>query len=161
LIQDKRSDSLEPSCVSMKSDSSMNHPPLLRKKDRSSAPSLMQGTRLDPPDPSCVSMKSDTSMNHPPLLREGDLRYKKKTVESEIVTKNQLESVFKELENKVITLLKYELRRFMKLVSADYPACSEEVDEEDQSSVREGVLKITLQVLKDMNQTVLANTLQN
>ncbi|KAM9488308.1 NLR family CARD domain-containing protein 3-like isoform 1-T1 [Clarias gariepinus] len=165
LIQEERSDSLEPSCVSTKSDSSMNHPPLLQKQDKSSSLSLMQGKRLDSPDPSCVSMKSDTSMNHPPLLREGDssidIRFKKRTMESKIVTKNQLESVFKELENKVIALLKNELKRFMKLLSADYPSCSEEEDGEDHSSVREGVLKITLHVLKNMSHTDLANTLQN
>ncbi|MCJ8729074.1 hypothetical protein PDJAM_G00012200 [Pangasius djambal] len=68
-----------------------------------------------------------------------------------------------DLEHKVITLLKNELKRFKKLLSPDYPACSErEVeDEEDQSSVREGVLKITLHVLKNMNHTDLAHTLQN
>ncbi|XP_036419619.1 NLR family CARD domain-containing protein 3-like [Colossoma macropomum] len=58
--------------------------------------------------------------------------------------------------------MKNQLKRFVKLLSLDYPACSErEVeDEEDQSSVREGVLKITLTVLRNMNQTDLANTLQ-
>ncbi|MCI4374948.1 hypothetical protein PGIGA_G00012210 [Pangasianodon gigas] len=67
------------------------------------------------------------------------------------------------MEHKVITLIKNELKRFKKLLSPDYPACSErEVeDEEDQSSVREGALKITLHVLKNMNHTDLANTLQN
>ncbi|KAL6471872.1 hypothetical protein MHYP_G00205220 [Metynnis hypsauchen] len=48
----------------------------------------------------------------------------------------------------------------MKLLSLDYPVCSER-DEEDQSSVREGALKITLTVLRNMNQTDLANTLQS
>ncbi|KAF5887909.1 NLR family CARD domain-containing protein 3-like, partial [Clarias magur] len=68
-----------------------------------------------------------------------------------------------DLEHKVITLLKNELKRFKKLLSPDYPACSErEVeDEEDQSSVRESALKITLHDLKNMNHTDLANTLQN
>ncbi|KAF5889284.1 NLR family CARD domain-containing protein 3-like isoform X1, partial [Clarias magur] len=68
-----------------------------------------------------------------------------------------------DLEHKVITLLKNELNRFKKLLSPDYPACSErEVeDEEDQSSVRVSALKITLHVLKNMNHTDLANTLQN
>ncbi|KAI5621582.1 NACHT, LRR and PYD domains-containing protein 12 isoform X3 [Silurus asotus] len=69
----------------------------------------------------------------------------------------------KYLQHKVITLLQNELKRYKKLLSPDYPACSErEVDdEEDQSSVREGVLKITLHFLKNMKQTDLANTLQN
>ncbi|KAL6471857.1 hypothetical protein MHYP_G00205070, partial [Metynnis hypsauchen] len=68
-----------------------------------------------------------------------------------------------ELEHKVISLVKNQLKKFVKLLSLDYPACSErEVeDEEDQSSVREGALKITLTVLRNMNQTDLANTLQS
>ncbi|MCJ8736326.1 hypothetical protein PDJAM_G00258380 [Pangasius djambal] len=68
-----------------------------------------------------------------------------------------------ELKHKVITLIKNELKRFRELLSPDYPACTErEVeDEEDLHSVREGALKITLHVLKNMNHTDLANTLHN
>ncbi|KAK3525066.1 hypothetical protein QTP86_014356, partial [Hemibagrus guttatus] len=79
------------------------------------------------------------------------------------ISRNQLDSIFQELENKVITLIKKELKRFRKLLSPDYPACTErEVeDEEDLHSVREGALKITLHVLKNMNHTNLANTLHN
>ncbi|KAL6471881.1 hypothetical protein MHYP_G00205310, partial [Metynnis hypsauchen] len=68
-----------------------------------------------------------------------------------------------ELEHKVISLVKNQLKRFVKLLSLDHPACSErEVeDEEDQRSVREGALKITLTVLRNMNQPDLANTLQS
>ncbi|XP_047669960.1 NACHT, LRR and PYD domains-containing protein 12-like, partial [Tachysurus fulvidraco] len=59
--------------------------------------------------------------------------------------------------------MKNELKRFRKLLSPDYPACTErEVeDEEDLHSVRDGALKITLHVLKNMNHTDLANTLHN
>ncbi|KAI5608949.1 NACHT, LRR and PYD domains-containing protein 3 isoform X2, partial [Silurus asotus] len=82
---------------------------------------------------------------------------------SNITEKSHLEAMFKDLEHKVISLLQNELKRYKKLLSPDYPACSErEVeDEEDQSSVREGVLKITLHFLKNMKHTDLANTLQN
>lgn len=68
-----------------------------------------------------------------------------------------------ELEHKVITLIKNELKRFRMLLSPDYPACIErEVeDEEDLHSVREGALKITLHILKKMNHTDLANILHN
>ncbi|XP_049328932.1 NACHT, LRR and PYD domains-containing protein 3-like [Astyanax mexicanus] len=68
-----------------------------------------------------------------------------------------------ELEHKVISLVKNKLKRFEKILkNLDYPACSgrEEEDEEDQSGVREGALKITLHVLRNMNQTDLANKLQ-
>ncbi|KAK3552542.1 hypothetical protein QTP86_014714 [Hemibagrus guttatus] len=79
------------------------------------------------------------------------------------ISRNQLDSIFQELEHKVITLIKNELKKFRKLLSPDYPACTErEVeDEEDLHSVREGALKITLHVLKNMNHTDLANTLHN
>ncbi|KAK3508106.1 hypothetical protein QTP70_014280, partial [Hemibagrus guttatus] len=79
------------------------------------------------------------------------------------ISRNQLDSIFQELEHKVITLIKNELKRFRKLLSPDYPACTERevADEEDLHSVREGALKITLHVLKNMNHTDLANTLHN
>ncbi|KAM9489281.1 NLR family CARD domain-containing protein 3-like isoform 2-T2 [Clarias gariepinus] len=131
------------------------------KKDES----LIQGKRSDSPEPSCVSMKSDQSMDYPIHFRDTDcvtdLRPQKN--KPNITKKSPLEEIFKELEHKVITLLKNELKRFKKLLSPDYPACTErEVeDEEDQSSVRVSALKITLHVLKNMNHTDLANTLQN
>ena len=66
------------------------------------------------------------------------------------------------MEQKVLSLVKKQLMMFSKLLSTDYPACSvrEMEDEEDWCSVREEVLKITLYVLKNMNQADLANILQ-
>ncbi|KAI4873723.1 hypothetical protein NFI96_000463 [Prochilodus magdalenae] len=67
-----------------------------------------------------------------------------------------------ELEHKVISLVKNQLERFVKLLSLDYPACSEgEVEDEEDQSVREEALRITLYVLRNMNQTDFANTLQS
>ncbi|KAB5522217.1 hypothetical protein PHYPO_G00157090 [Pangasianodon hypophthalmus] len=132
----------------------------LKKEER-----MMEGKRSDSPEPSCVSMKSDKSMEYPIHFRDNDsstdVRPQKK--KSSILSGKQLESIFKELEDKVIAMIKNELKRFRKLLSPDYPACTErEVeDEEDVHSVREGALKITLHVLKKMNHTDLANTLHN
>uniref|UniRef100_A0A4W4GG52 NACHT domain-containing protein n=1 Tax=Electrophorus electricus TaxID=8005 RepID=A0A4W4GG52_ELEEL len=58
--------------------------------------------------------------------------------------------------------VKKELKRFKKLLNPDYPACPESKveDEEDKSSVRLEVLKITLHVLRNMEETDLANRLQ-
>ncbi|XP_073679952.1 NLR family CARD domain-containing protein 3-like [Garra rufa] len=59
--------------------------------------------------------------------------------------------------------MKKELKRFKRLLSPDYPACSEREQEDDdkgQDRIRQGILKITLHVLREMNQTDLANTLQ-
>ncbi|XP_060778583.1 NLR family CARD domain-containing protein 3-like isoform X3 [Neoarius graeffei] len=160
MMEGKRSDSPEPSCVSMKSDWSMEHPYNFR--DRPADLRMMKRKRSDSPEPSCVSMKSDWSMEHPVRFRDrdspADLRPQKKKSN---ISRNHLESIFKELEHKVISVIQKELKRFKKLLSPDFPACSErEVeDEEDQSSVREGVLKITLHFLKNMNHTDLAHTL--
>ncbi|XP_053475779.1 NACHT, LRR and PYD domains-containing protein 4-like isoform X2 [Ictalurus furcatus] len=131
----------------------------LKKDER-----MMEGKRSDSPEPSCVSMKSDRSMERPLDFRDGasspDVRPQQKKSN---LSRNQLDSIFKELEHKVISLIKNELKRFRKLLSPDYPACTErEVqDEEDLHSVREGALKITLHVLKNMNHTDLTNTLHN
>ncbi|XP_035379333.1 NLR family CARD domain-containing protein 3-like [Electrophorus electricus] len=122
----------------------------------------MGSERAVNPAPSCVSMKSDWSMEPPPLFSSEPvtsvLRDQKKPVN---ISKEKLESVFKELEDKIISLVKNELKRFKNLLSSDYPACTERQveDEEDQSSVREGALEITLHVLRKMNQKDLANTL--
>ncbi|XP_058240230.1 NACHT, LRR and PYD domains-containing protein 3-like isoform X3 [Hemibagrus wyckioides] len=134
------------------------------KQDLKKDERMMAGKRSDSPEPSCVSMKSDRSMGEPIAFRDRDsstdVRPQKKKSN---ISRNQLDSIFKELEHKVITLIKNELKRFRKLLSPDYPACTErEVeDEEDLHSVREGALKITLHFLKNMKHTDLANTLQN
>ncbi|XP_037396731.1 NACHT, LRR and PYD domains-containing protein 9-like isoform X3 [Pygocentrus nattereri] len=73
----------------------------------------------------------------------------------------RLESIFQELEHKVISLVKNQLKRFKKVLSPDFPACSErEVEGEVDQTVREGTLQIALHVLRNMNQTDLASTLQ-
>ncbi|XP_034169502.2 NLR family CARD domain-containing protein 3-like [Pangasianodon hypophthalmus] len=178
-LMEERSDSPEPSCVSLKSDQSMGHPYKFKEQDCSTDPScvsMKSDQSMGHPykfkqqdhstDLSCVSVKSDQSMGHPYKFKDGDcstdLGIQNK--ESKVIRKTQnLESIFKELEHKVITLIKNELKRFKKFLSPDYPACTErEVEvEEDLQSVREGALKITLHVLKDMNHTDLANTLHN
>ncbi|KAL6471879.1 hypothetical protein MHYP_G00205290 [Metynnis hypsauchen] len=150
LVQGQRSESPEPSCVSMKSDESMGR--LIQFREDNSCSEI-----------SCVSMKSDQSIDDPPAFREEDRSTDLRVQKSSDITRRNMETIFKELETKVISLVKNQLKRFVKLLSLDYQACSErEVeDEEDQSSVREGALKITLTVLRNMNQTDLANTLQS
>ncbi|XP_042605515.1 NLR family CARD domain-containing protein 3-like [Cyprinus carpio] len=112
-------------------------------------------------NPSCVSMKSDWSMDHPMQFSSGDtsadLSQKHKGPQSHTAKKN-LDSIFKEIEHKIIS----ELKSFKRLLSPDYPKCSERdgYDDEGHSRVREGLLKITLLILRKMNQTDLANTLQ-
>ncbi|XP_063049894.1 NACHT, LRR and PYD domains-containing protein 3-like [Engraulis encrasicolus] len=63
-MQHKTSSSPVPSCVSMKSDRSMDHPGNFRA-DVPAGQSPMQHKRPSSPVPSCVSMKSDWSMDLP------------------------------------------------------------------------------------------------
>ncbi|XP_042627725.1 NACHT, LRR and PYD domains-containing protein 12-like isoform X2 [Cyprinus carpio] len=71
-VQQERSDSPEHSCVSMKSDCSMDPPPKLNGGDTRPNLSSVQQERSDSPEHSCVSMKSDCSMDPPPKLKGGD-----------------------------------------------------------------------------------------
>ncbi|XP_062865951.1 NACHT, LRR and PYD domains-containing protein 3-like isoform X2 [Trichomycterus rosablanca] len=115
-------------------------------------------------DEGCFTDLSDCSKGPPPQFKDGgcfpDLRPQKEKLNG--TYRAQLESIFEELELKVINMLKNELNKFKKLLNENDPACSEQEvkDVEDLSSFREGALKITLNVLKIMNQTDLANTLQ-
>ncbi|XP_036446998.1 NLR family CARD domain-containing protein 3-like isoform X2 [Colossoma macropomum] len=162
LIQSKRPDSPEPSCVSMKSDQSMGRAIDFKQGESPPELSLVHSKRPDSPEPSCVSMKSDASMEKPIHFKQGEsspeLRAQKERAK---ITMTRLESIFQELEHKLISLVKNQLKRFKKVLSPDFPACSErEVEGEVDQSVRQGTQQIALHVLRNMNQTDLANTLQ-
>ncbi|XP_037396992.1 NLR family CARD domain-containing protein 3-like isoform X2 [Pygocentrus nattereri] len=70
LIQGKRSRSPERTCVSMKSDQSVEPPALKLRKRKCSSELRMK--RPDSTEPSCVSMKSKESMDHPFHFRKGN-----------------------------------------------------------------------------------------
>ncbi|XP_067109822.1 LOW QUALITY PROTEIN: protein NLRC3-like [Osmerus mordax] len=164
-----------PSCVSMKSDKSMNLP---IKFSDGGGPSNEEGMRQQRPAssvPSCVSMKSDKSMNLPIMFsdrgglsnEEGDQQEKSESDQSH---HEDLSSIFTVLEETVIRFVKKELTRMKRILSSDFPeglesqrGDQEVVDPEYQkqeSSAREGALKITLNVLRNMNQKELADTLE-
>ncbi|XP_046692762.1 NLR family CARD domain-containing protein 3-like [Silurus meridionalis] len=67
----KRSHSPEPSCVSMKSDGSMEHPLYFSNENPSPVHSKGKRERSHSAEPSCVSMKSDRSMDLPLNFRTG------------------------------------------------------------------------------------------
>ncbi|XP_062844268.1 NLR family CARD domain-containing protein 3-like [Trichomycterus rosablanca] len=71
-ISVQRSDSPVPSCISMKSDRSMDHPFKFRNEDSSFGPSPISVHRSDSPVLSCISMKSDRSMDIPFKFRDGN-----------------------------------------------------------------------------------------
>ncbi|XP_064873050.1 NLR family CARD domain-containing protein 3-like isoform X1 [Oncorhynchus nerka] len=133
------------------------------------------------PVPSCVSMKSDWSMIQPIEFREGDFsteqRNQQERSESEILSgqssqshQTDLASIFSLLEQKIMTFVKNELKMFKRILSPELPEGFEsqkqdkEVvdaeDEKQESSAREGALKITLHILRKMNQKELADTLE-
>lgn len=57
------------------------------------------------------------------------------------------------------SLVKNELKWQTELLSTCFSACSER-REEDNPAVREAILKITIHILENMNQTDLIKTLQ-
>uniref|UniRef100_A0A8C7L3G1 Uncharacterized protein n=1 Tax=Oncorhynchus kisutch TaxID=8019 RepID=A0A8C7L3G1_ONCKI len=180
-IKQERPASPVPSCVSMKSDRSMMHPIVFREGDFSTEQSPIKQERPASPVPSCVSMKSDWSMNPPISFREGDFsteqRNQQGRSESEILSgqssqshQTDLASIFSLLEEKIMTFVKNELKMFKRILSPELPEGFEsqkqdkEVvdaeDEKQESSAREGALKITLHILRKMNQKELADTLE-
>ncbi|KAM9560895.1 NLR family CARD domain-containing protein 3-like isoform 1-T1 [Salvelinus alpinus] len=145
------------------------------------AKSAINKERPASPVPSCVSMKSDCSMQQPILFREGDFsteqRNQQERSESEILSdqssqshQTDLVSIFSFLEENIMTFVKNELNMFKRILSPELPEGFEsqkqdkEVvdteDEKQESSAREGALKITLHVLRKMNQKELADTLE-
>ncbi|XP_060798413.1 NACHT, LRR and PYD domains-containing protein 12-like isoform X1 [Neoarius graeffei] len=68
----KRSESPGPSCVSMKSDFSMDFPLMFKDGESTAGYSETQMKRSESPGPSCVSMKSDFSMNFPLMFKDGE-----------------------------------------------------------------------------------------
>uniref|UniRef100_A0A8C7N766 NACHT, LRR and PYD domains-containing protein 12-like n=1 Tax=Oncorhynchus kisutch TaxID=8019 RepID=A0A8C7N766_ONCKI len=203
-IRQERPASPVPSCVSMKSDRSMNHPIEFREGDFSteqrhkdnvarpvntsgfhsrrqtsrnwisSTTSPIKQERPASPVPSCVSMKSDQSMDHPILFRKGDFsteqRNQQERSESSQSHQTDLASLFSMLEENIMTFVKNELKMFKRILSPELPEGFEsqkqdkEVvdaeDEQQESSAREGALKITLHILRKMNQKELADTLE-
>uniref|UniRef100_A0A8C7MU23 NACHT domain-containing protein n=1 Tax=Oncorhynchus kisutch TaxID=8019 RepID=A0A8C7MU23_ONCKI len=126
-------------------------------------------------------MKSDQSMNLPIEFRKGDFsteqRNQQERSESEILSgqssqshQTDLDSIFSTLEEKIMTFVKNELKMFKRILSPELPGGFEsqkqdkEVvdadDEKQESSAREGALKITLHILRKMNQKELADTLE-
>ncbi|TDG95979.1 hypothetical protein EPR50_G00241820 [Perca flavescens] len=77
--------------------------------------------------------------------------------------KTHLDSIFMLLEDNIVTFVKNELKKIQKLLSPDYPECSEsqrEDENEEQRRSIEAFLKITLYFLRRMKQDELADRLQ-
>ncbi|XP_042566509.1 NLR family CARD domain-containing protein 3-like isoform X2 [Clupea harengus] len=122
------------------------------------------------PAPTCVSMKSDWSEGrHINFQNEDGTNASRSQMEeckpdavSDQFTQSQhgdLKHIFQVLEEKIITFVKNELKRFKRMLSPDYQE-NFESKEEDESEAREGALKMALHFLRNMEQQDLADKLQ-
>ncbi|XP_048854098.1 NACHT, LRR and PYD domains-containing protein 12-like [Brienomyrus brachyistius] len=146
--------------------------PSVERKTKGTESVLMK--RADSPVPSCVSMKSDWSMEPPIAFREGpfptDQRDQMDECRSDLQDKPGLSSILKSLEESAVRFLKDELKKIMRYLDQNYPEFSEPQLEEDndldsdgqmqKTCGREGALKITLYILRTMEQNDLAVRLE-
>uniref|UniRef100_A0AAQ4R8R1 NACHT domain-containing protein n=1 Tax=Gasterosteus aculeatus aculeatus TaxID=481459 RepID=A0AAQ4R8R1_GASAC len=162
-----------PSCVSMKSNRSMNLPPEFKDVGPSVDASSHQ-QRGKSPQPRCLSMKSDYSMGRWIDFKDGRHSYdpEEDQESSEVPTgpsaqqhQTHLDSIFMLLEENILTFVKNELKKIQKVMSSDYPECLENEDEEvldeEQRRSREAFVKISVHFLRRMKQEELAERLQS
>ncbi|XP_035996651.1 NLR family CARD domain-containing protein 3-like [Fundulus heteroclitus] len=148
-------------------------------ESQSHAQRIHQSLRPEPePEPSCVSFRSDGSKNviyefkssGPPSSERVDQQ------NSEVPRgpsarqhQTQLDSIFMLLEDNIVTFVKNELKKIQKVLSPDDPDCSESHEEEvlegeneeQRRSIREALMKITVNFLRRMKQKELADRLQS
>ncbi|XP_056158086.1 protein NLRC3-like [Lampris incognitus] len=130
----ERPDSPVPSCMSMKSNRSLNPPIYFKDGHRSTE-------QRDHQEWSEV-LSGQSVQEH----------------------QTDLDSIFMLLEENIVTFVKKELKKFQKVLSTDYPECLErqgEEEEEQRRSAREALLKITLYFLRTMKQQELADVLES
>ncbi|XP_051251733.1 NACHT, LRR and PYD domains-containing protein 3-like isoform X3 [Dicentrarchus labrax] len=146
---------------------------------RTKAQRIHQRPDCPEPEPSCVSMKSDRSKGRYIEFKDGrhsvDQRVDQESSEvpsgqSAQQHQTHLDSIFMLLEDNIVTFVKNELKKIQKVLSSDYPECSEsqrqdeevlDGEDEEQRSSREAFLKITLHFLRRMKQEELADCLQS
>nr|XP_033488863.1 protein NLRC3-like [Epinephelus lanceolatus] len=160
----------EPSCLSVKSDWSMELPLFFRQ---SADVKIHQRPASPGPEPSHVSVKSDRSMEPPLFFRQradGGVDEESSDVPSGQCAQHEphLDSIFMVLEENIVTYVKTELKKIQRALSSDHPECSESQEEEEvldskaealRRSSRKAFLKITLDFLRRMKQEELADCL--
>ncbi|XP_075996533.1 protein NLRC3-like isoform X2 [Genypterus blacodes] len=169
-VHQQRANSPVPSCVSMKSDWSMEQPPEFSDGQKSAEERVHQ-QRANSPVPSCVSMKSDWSMDPPLNFSDGQksaeerVHLKKSEVSSGVCVQQHpadLDSIFTLLEENIVRFVKDELKSVQKVLTADYPQCLERPSEDpEQRSDREALVKLTVNFLRRMKQEELADSLHS
>ncbi|XP_053183670.1 NLR family CARD domain-containing protein 3-like [Scomber japonicus] len=183
-MQQQRTDSPKPSCVSMKSDRSMPRPFWFKHGQPADGREGLEGDTEDEVS-ECedhISEKSDTELEeedeHQPAQKHKSasrpasapfVSYSLSEVPSDQQHQTQLDSIFMLLEENIVTFVKNELKRVQRGLSPDYPESlesqseDEEVldfeEEEQRRSSREAFLKITVHFLRRMKQDELAECL--
>ncbi|XP_074531460.1 protein NLRC3-like [Halichoeres trimaculatus] len=157
----QRPDSPEPvpesSCLPMKSNQSMSDPILFGK---STNERIHHRPESAGPGPSCLSVKSDQSMSDP--IQFGQSADERADLQSAKAPSGQshLDSIFKTVEENIITFVKDELKEFKKTLSSGCAANSEGLREKGNQS-RAALMKMTLNFLRSMKQEELADCLQS
>uniref|UniRef100_A0AAQ4NSQ5 B30.2/SPRY domain-containing protein n=1 Tax=Gasterosteus aculeatus aculeatus TaxID=481459 RepID=A0AAQ4NSQ5_GASAC len=164
---------LGPSCVSMKSNQSMDRP-LAFKDVGPSVDASSHQQRGKSPEPRCVSIKSDQSIDRWITFKDGRRSYdpEEDQESSEVPSgpsaqqhQTHLDSIFMLLEENILTFVKNELKKIQKVLSSDYPEClekeNEEVLDEEQRRSREAFVKISVHFLRRMKEEELAERLQS
>uniref|UniRef100_A0AAQ4R337 NACHT domain-containing protein n=1 Tax=Gasterosteus aculeatus aculeatus TaxID=481459 RepID=A0AAQ4R337_GASAC len=148
--------------------------PLCGEHDSQTKAQSSHQQRGKSPEPRCLSMKSDHSMGQWIDFKDGRRSYdpEEDQESSEVPTglsaqqhQTHLDSIFKLLEENILTFVKNELKKIQKVVSLDYPECLEKEDEEEldeeQKRSREAFVKISVHFLRRMKQEELAERLQS
>ncbi|MED6255699.1 hypothetical protein ATANTOWER_013517, partial [Ataeniobius toweri] len=166
------------SCLSMKSDWSMDPITVFKGGHQSVQNQIQQQTPTMSPT-SCLSMKSDWSMD-PITLFKGGHQFVANSEQqtSEVLSvqsfphsETDLDSIFKALEENILSFVKTELKKFQNILRPDYhewlknQAQNEDVwdgDAEDQGMTSgDSFMKLTLNFLKNMKQKRLADHLHS
>ncbi|CAL8308230.1 unnamed protein product [Merluccius merluccius] len=160
-----------PSCVSMKSDWSMDEPVKFKDGNQSIEKRRVQQERAESPVPSCVSMKSDWSMDEPVKFKDENQSIEKKTDASDVLSEFRVKFslmfvLLQRAEEDAHAFLDKELKKLWRGLFPDYPQCSESEREEEDGKKEEqrrraieGVVDITKLCLMEINEEELADAL--
>ncbi|XP_064176165.1 NACHT, LRR and PYD domains-containing protein 3-like isoform X2 [Anguilla rostrata] len=132
-VQVERAGSPVPSCLSMKSDRSMDRPIVFRGKF--TGDQRVKVERAGSPVPSCLSMKSDRSMDRPIVFRgkfTGDQRIQQSLKSSSFKDKStdKVSSAKKSLLHTLMKLKDEKLKLFQSHLSQDCPECCQSLSED-------------------------------
>ncbi|XP_043079519.1 NACHT, LRR and PYD domains-containing protein 14-like isoform X3 [Puntigrus tetrazona] len=133
--------------------------------------SKKQSERSDSCVSSSVSVKSDWSKDDVPNFSEEPSRTKQvhyETLDADLQTNrnrknitDNLLQIFQDLESKIITFLKKELKTFKKILQKEDMQNFVKDFNENRSSNREAALDLTLYFLREMKQDEAADTLED